>query len=240
MRLFIKKLNVKMSVTLTLNGDSSLLIANYFPPIELDQNYVCGLISLDTYHSIPNVDVQNNLFHIGNYEIEIPVGSYEFADIADYITEKYNKLNNKGYLNIYANYNTLQTCIESSVDRIYFDKDRTIGSLLGFSKRVLEPNEEYSSDKTIDITKINTIIVECNIVTGSYINNISAHTLHQFSLNVSPGFKITESPVNVIYLPVNTTSLNTIVVKLVDQDGNLINFRGEKISIRLHLKPTKE
>lgn len=229
-----------MSITITLNGNTSKLVVDYFPPIVLEPNYVCGLISFDTYHSIPNVDKENNLFHIGNHVIEIPVGSYEFSDIAEFLINKYKKLHGKGKLNIQSNYNTLQTYIESTTDTIFFDKERTIGSLLGFSKRVLEPGEEYKSDKTIDITKINTIMVECNIVSGSYINNVSVHTLHQFSLNVSPGYKITETPTNVIYLPVNTRSINTIILKVTDQDGNLINFRGEKISIRLHLKPRKE
>lgn len=238
--MFTCRSNFEMSITLTLNGFSSPLIANYFPPIVLDQNYVCGLISFDTYHSIPNVDIENNLFHIGNHVIEIPVGSYEFSDISDLITQQYKKLKNDGKLTIEANYNTLQTYIQCSTDTIYFNKERSIASLLGFSKKILQKEKEYQSDKTIDITKTNTLLIECNIVSGSYINNDSAHTLHQFSLNVSPGYKITETPTNVIYLPVNTRSINTIILKVIDQDGNTINFRGEKISIRLHLKPLKE
>lgn len=229
-----------MSITLTLNGDSSYLVADYFPSIELNGNYVCGLISFDTYHSIPNVDVENNLFHIADHVIEVPVGSYELSDISEVLANKYHDINAKGSLDVRANYNTLQTCIKSTTDSIYFNKPSSIGSLLGFSKRVLEPGIEHYSDKTIDITKINTVIVECNIVSGSYINNTSAHILHQFSLNVSPGYKITEAPTNVIYLPVNSRIINNIVLKVVDQDGNLINFRGEKITIRLHLKPMKE
>lgn len=229
-----------MSITLTLNGDSSHLVANYFPPIELNENYVCGLISFDTYHSIPNVDVENNLFHIGNHEIEIPVGSYELTDIAELLKTIYQDMNPNGSLDVRANYNTLQTCIKSTSDSIYFNKKSSIGSLLGFSRKVLEPGTEHYSDKTIDITKINTVIVECNIVCGSYINNMSTHILHQFSLNVSPGYKITETPTTVIYLPVNSRTINSLILKVVDQDGNLINFRGEKITIRLHLKPTKE
>lgn len=228
-----------MSITLTLNGGSSLLSANYFPPIQLNENYVCGLISFDTYHSIPNVDVENNLFHIGEHEIEVPVGSYELADIAEFLTNKYRKLYEKASLNIKANYNTLQTQIKCASDTIYFNKERSIGPLLGFSNKVLQQGMEHFSDRTIDITKINTVIIECNIVCGSFINNTSAHILHQFSLNVSPGYKITEAPANVIYLPVNLKTINSIVLKVVDQDGNLINFRGEKISIRIHLKPMK-
>lgn len=75
-----------MSIKLSLKGNTSKLVANYFPPIMLEPNYVCGLISFDTYHSIPTVDNENNLFHIGNHVMEIPIGSYEFSDIAHFLT----------------------------------------------------------------------------------------------------------------------------------------------------------
>lgn len=225
-----------MSFTLTINGYSSQLVANYFPPIELKQDYVCGLISFDSYHTIPNVDVENNLFHIGDKIIEIPIGSYELKDISTKITDEYESYS-LGFVNIKANYNTLQTEIYTSREPIYFDKEHSIGGLLGYSKRILKPETNHTSDNPIDITKINTISVECNIINGSYINEVSAHTIHQFSLRVSPGYKITEIPINVIYLPVNSRQINTLVLRVVDQGGNLINFRGEKISIRLHLKP---
>lgn len=52
------------SFTLTLNGDSSELSANYYPPIELDHDgeYVCGLVDFQTYMSIPNISEKNNIF----------------------------------------------------------------------------------------------------------------------------------------------------------------------------------
>lgn len=51
------------------------------------------------------------------------------------------------------------------------------------------------------------------------------------------GYKIVEVPANVIYLPVNAKRLSSITLKITDQEGNLVNFRGETITIRLHLKP---
>jgi len=59
-----------MSITLTLTGTTSILVADYFPPITLDQDYQCGLISMDTCNSITNVNVEYNLFHIVKHEIE--------------------------------------------------------------------------------------------------------------------------------------------------------------------------
>lgn len=54
------------SLTLSLSGNSSILNANYFPPIDLsDGEYVCGLIDFQTFNTIPNVDINNNRFHFG-------------------------------------------------------------------------------------------------------------------------------------------------------------------------------
>lgn len=229
-----------MSITLTLTGNTSNLVANYFPPLDLDRNYECGLVDFHTYNSVPNVDLENNLFHIKDTFIELPVGSYEFEDISNYLQKKYESINKTGELYIDANYNTLKTEIYCSDDVIDFTKNRTIGSLLGFSKRELKAGEEYESDLPINISKVNAVRVECSIVTGSYINNVPAHTLHEFSLNGSPGYKLDEIPKNVIYLPVNTRQISSITVTVVDQKGDLINFRGETITLRLHLKPKEQ
>lgn len=227
-----------MTITVTLSGNSSLLTADYFPPIELNQNqdYVCGLVDFQTYNSIPNVDLTNNLFHIGNQIIEIPVGSYELDDIANFIRAALLKLKNGYNVNIWANNNTLKSVLTSNT-QVYFNKARTIGSLLGFSPNELIPNVLHVSDMPVKIIKVNTIRVECNIIDGAYINNTRAHTLHEFSPAVGPGYKIVEVPRNVIYLPVNVREITSIVVKLVDQDGDLINFREETITVRIHIKP---
>lgn len=225
-----------MSLTLTLTGNSSVLSAEYFPPIELQGEYSCGLVDFHTYNSIPNVDVENNLLSIGEYSIEVPVGSYEIDDLDEYFQKQLKFLNNGISFSLKANNNTLQTEIKSS-ETVHLNHSRTIGSLLGFSKRVLEPNIGHSSDQPVNIIKVNAICVECNIITGSFINNKQVHTLHEFSPGVAPGYKIVEVPANVIYLPVNVKRLSSITLKITDQDGNLINFRGETITIRLHLKP---
>lgn len=225
-----------MSITLTLTGNSSELTANYFPPIELSEDYVCGLVDFNTYNSIPNVDYKNNLFHIGDHVIEIPVGSYELDDIIAYIYSKYAVFDPNENLIINANNNTLKIEIYSGKYTIYFNRDRSIGSLLGF-KSELKPEQLHVSESRIDISRVNVIRINCNLIVDSYINNTSAHTLHQFAINVMPGYKISEIPGTLIYLPINTRRISTISINIVDQDGEALNFRGETITLRLHLKP---
>ena len=219
-------------------GNQSILQASYFPPIELHgEPYECGLISLYTYNSIPNIDHSNNLLHIGPEIIELPKGSYEIDDIANYIDKKLMETASKPRVIINANTNTLQIEIKSSLP-IYFNKSRTIGSLLGFSKRELIAHRTHTSDMPVNINKVNNIRVECNIVTGSFMNNRAVHTIHEFSTDGLPGYKVNEVPSNVIYLPVeNVNTISCIVVQLVDQNGDLIDFRNEEITIRLHLRP---
>lgn len=118
---------------------------------------------------------------------------------------------------------------------IDFTKDSTIGPLLGFNRRVLRANQWHISDAMISISKLNSINVHCNIISGSYQNNSQAHIIHEFDLRAPTGFKISESPRHLIYLPVTISQLTSITVRITNQDGELIDLRGERISVRLHL-----
>lgn len=225
-----------MSITLEFSGNKSQLDVEYFPPIELRSRYECGLISLYTYNSIPNINNTNNVFDIGPYTIKLPEGSYEINDIITYITEMVKKKNMGVKLEIIPNLNTLKIEIKSSLP-IYFNSPHTIGKVLGFSKQSILPNTLAESDLPVNINKVNSIRVECNLVNASYKNNELVHTIHEFSPDVSAGYKICEVPHNIIYFPINTTIISKVNIKLLDQDGDVVDFRNEKITIRLHLRP---
>jgi len=57
-----------------------------------------------------------------------------------------------------------------------------------------------------------------------------------FFLKLIPEKKIVVKPQNLIYLPVHTHYIRTSTVSVTDQDGKLLNLRGEKIPIRFYLK----
>lgn len=228
-----------MSITLTLSSNSSELSANYFPPIVLNSEYECALTDFHSYNSIPNVDAYNNKFHIGELEIEIPIGSYELNDIVEYIQAEYKRYRPENRICIEANNNTLQVKVNSSKESIYFNRENTIGKLLGFKNKVLHPNRDHYSDLPVNIFKVNLLRVESSITVNTYMNNSKAHTLHEFPINVPPGYKIAEIPKNLIYLPVTTREIGSLALRIVDQNGDLINFRGEEITIRIHLRATK-
>lgn len=166
--------------------------------------------------------------------IQIPIGSYEVEDLSRYLKKC---LLGKGIsLELEANKNTLQCEILCS-QPIDFSKPNSIGPLLGFRNNdQLAKNQVHISPLPADILKINVIRVECNIVTGSYLNNQPSHTIHEFSPRVPPGYKIIEVPQNVIYFPVTVKNIHSLSLSVVDQNNRFINFRGETITIRLHIR----
>lgn len=166
--------------------------------------------------------------------LQIPTGSYEVEHLSRCLKRSLAHSNVKFELE--ANKNTLQCEIICS-QPIDFCKPNTIGQLLGFrSNKVLQENKVHVSQLPADILKISVIRVECNVIAGSYLNNHPSHTIHEFSPRVPPGYKIIEVPQNVIYFPVTVKYIHALNLSIVDQNNRPINFRGETITIRLHIK----
>lgn len=235
-----------MSFTLQLSGSESVLKAQFFPPLTLKGGYELGLVGLESWNSIPNVTVENNIFYYSSSTLEIPVGSYEINDIAEFIEEKlqdkhgapetHSKLGTK-YLSLKGNTQTLKSEILCRYSVDFTRKTRNIGSLLGFRDVVVNALEKKESSDLVDILQVETWRIECDVVTGSFTNGKPTHTLYEFCPDVPPGYKVLEIPRTVIYLPIAVKVIDSVEIRICDQNENLVDLRGEKTSIRVHLRP---
>jgi hypothetical protein len=224
---------INMSMTFTLSGRQSTLCGTYYPPVELDaeRKYALGLISFNSYNTIPNVD--NKFFYYGdNEKLPIPTGSYEINDLEQFLQKKLGV----DEIILKPNNNTLKCELFTKNLMVDFRPDDSLHDLLGFSKKILVNGEQHHSDLPVKIIKVTTIRVDSNITAGAYRNDSLMHTIHEFAPNVAPGFAIKEQPGHIIYMPVNVKNINNITLNILDQDGDEINFRGELIEIRLELK----
>lgn len=167
------------------------------------------------------------------------MGAYELSDISKYIKKKILEENpDSGNINfsLIGNRNTQCSEIYSTYDIDFSpDKINNIGSVLGFNK-FLEPNVLHESINPISIVSVNTIQVICNISSGAYTNNYQSHSIYEFGLDVTPGFRISILTQKVIYFPITVQTLTNLSLRLVDQNNNNIDFRDELIVIRVHLR----
>ena len=169
-------------------------------------------------------------------QLAIPPGAYELEAIEKFVQEKLGK---EAEFELKPNNNTLKSRLKCAY-AINFDVNNSIAPLLGFnSKQLLLPNTWYDSNSPVEIMPVNMIRVDCNISSGCYINGEVGHTIFAFSLNVAPGYKMSLSPQTIIYSPVNVSSIDHIRIDIVDQNGRPINFGGEEVTLRLHIREKK-
>lgn len=233
------------SLTVSISGTTSNLRSSFFPPLlfKEDKEWDVALLDFTTYNSIPNIieGVNNKIYYSENTDfglrsyktIELETGSYEIEDINSVLQNNLGKQN----INLKANNNLLKSEITSKF-YIDFSKPASIGALLGFSNnpQPLIPNTKHIGVNTVNIIKVNVINITCNIVHGAFKDGVDGHIIHSFYPTVAPGFKIVEKPHNLVYLPLNVSRISDINLIILDQDNELIDFRGETITVRLHIK----
>ena len=99
-----------------------------------------------------------------------------------------------------------------------FRKDKSINSLLGFHSN-LYTSVFHKSENMVNILTINGILVNIDIISGSYVNGSTQPTIYAFFPDVSPGYKIIENPHNLLYLPITANTIHSITIWLTDQNG---------------------
>lgn len=237
--------------TFLLSSTSNDFTTYLKPPIRLDPSkcYEAALLSIDTFNSFPNVTDENNELKYTTDDgatwkiIKLAKGSYELSSINDEIQRQMvangdyeSNTTDQFYVTITANVSTLKSIVEVTNQRVQVDLG-TVGPTLGFpAGKVLEYGY-HESPSIVDIMKINSILVKVDIISGSYVNGSQSPVIYSFYPNVAPGRKIVERPSpSLIYYPVNRREIDSIRVWLTDQDNRPIDFRGERVTVRLCIR----
>ena len=238
---------------LTLSSNSTDFTTYLNPPIKMEsgRNYEVAFISLMTYNSIPNITEANNKFKYSTDNgstwkiITLSKGAYELKDINAAIQREMqvngdlDEINGKYYINIsHLIFKTILT-ISHEKYMVDFGIENSIGSTLGFTNEgVCLSHGTHQSPNIIDIEKVNSIQVHCDIAVGNYLNGNKSNVIHTFTQRVNPGYKIIENPTpELIFLPiVNRPEIDSINLRLTDQDNNLIDLMGERLTIVLLIR----
>ena len=248
-----KNTEPKSSLQIVVSSNKTQFRTDFNKIIELDKKkkYEIALVNLETYYSFPNIDASNNYFRYSPdggstwFEIYIPMGGYGIADINDTIQQRmrqnnhYDANNDEYYITISANTNTLKSIlILGNNYQVDFRQNNSISSVLGFNNNIYTLGFQ-ESENVVNILSINSLLVNINLVSGSYINGTPQDTIYSFFPNVSPGYKIVESPINLVYLPIESNTIASMNTSLTDQNGRLLNLRGENLTIRFHIRESR-
>ena len=238
----------KTSFQIIVSDNKSSFNTRFNPKLELDRDkvYETALVNLETYYSFPNIDETNNVFVYssdnGNswVKIKIPEGSYEIDNINNTIQHEmekrghYDSINEDYYINMSANSNTLKSVLILEKNyQVDFNYQNSLAKVLRFTGTKYTEGF-HESENVVNIFRINSILVNIDIVSGSYVNGTTKNTIYSFFPKVSPGYKIIESPVNLVYLPLTMDTIDSLNVSITDQDDHLLNLRNERTPI-LHL-----
>ena len=196
----VKNTEHKTSFQIIVSNNESNFNTRFNPKLELDGDkvYEIALVNLETYYSFPNIDETNNVFVYspdnGNswVKIKIPVGSYEIGDINNTIQHEmekrghYDSINEDYYINISANSNTLRSVLILEKDyQVDFNNQNSLAKVLGFTGTKYTEGF-HESENVVNILRINSILVNIDIIAGNYVNGTTKNTIYSFFSESKP------------------------------------------------------
>ena len=148
----------------------------------------------------------------------------------------YDKANDNNNIEIFANTNKLKSeMIMNNNCKIDFRRYNSINVLLGFDSKLYSSGFN-ESEIIVNILTISSILVNIDIISGSYVNGSTQPTIYSFFPDVSPGYKIIENPHHLLYLPITSDTIHSITIWLTDQNRTELSLREEYLSMRFHLR----
>lgn len=223
-------------------------------PLKLNpnRNYEIGLQYFSTSNSLTNITEKNNKFIYSTDSgktwntITLESGAYEIHQLSSEIKRqmalKNHYDNSKTPAVYYIEFGIIVSTFKSFINitkseyQVDFTKPNTIGTMLGFNNKILQPGYNIS-DNTVQITTTSSILIHCDLVSGSYINGHEDNIIYSFPAYTVPvGAKLNIIPPNMFYLPLNRKIISSITFKITDEDGNPLDFKDEEISLAIHLK----
>ena len=116
-----------------------------------------------------------------------------------------------------------------------FRRCNSINSLLGFDSK-LYTSGFNESENMVNILTTTSILVNIDIISGSYVNGFTQPTIYSFFPVISPGYKSIEYPHNLLYLPITAHTIHSIAIWVKDQNETSLTYEERILSMRFHLR----
>ena len=222
----------------------------YFPtpiPLKPNRSYVFYLKRFSVYNTLFNVDETNNKFTYSQNgttfkTLIIPPGAYELNALNLEIQEMmkangdYDSATGKYFITLTLNQSTSKTImnITGAAYVVDFSVTGSLNSMLGFPNQMYLTGKHTSND-IILITMTNDIFIHCDLVNNnSYHNGKSSDILYTMPAYIVPvGAKQFVSEIDPVKLPLTTKTIPRLRIQIKDDNGKLLNFNGEAVSMEI-------
>ena len=240
---------------ITISGTSSRLFTRFNPPIVFDptanSGYEIALCRLETYYTFPNIDEKNNALRVSidrgqNWiDLKIPVGCYDITGINKALQLLLGEVKKsvvgeqkQPYIVLTGNRNTSKVVLEISTDTtiVDFDINNSIRSVLGFEAKKYIGGKRYESENKINIIRVYSILVHCDVINSSRVNGMLAPVIYNFSPNVSPAEQIVFQPKHLMYVPLSLSTISSMTSWITDQEGRALELQGERLTLAFHIQ----
>lgn len=127
----------------------------------------------------------------------------------------------------------------SAVLETYFLPEILLNEECDYSCALLDLIIKNDKSEDFDkIIKVDVMQINCDVISGSYINGVQSHSIHQFATSAAhvKGQILVENPKNLNYFPIKIKNLQTIQISIFDQSGKLVDFYGGDIICRINIK----
>ena len=206
---------------------------------------------LTGYNGIFKVTIKNNILYFiksitdedGYIQITIPPGAYEIESLNNEIKriiideEHYTEANYP--FTIKPSFSTLGSIIQISSQGpvITFVPNDIIRDLLGFNKTTIY--EEYNLPQNhVDKLSFEYIFLECDIAQGMIFRGRRSGIIHNFTMDVDPGYKYIEKFKGGVqwHMIESKDNISSICFKLKNENNQIVSFNGQSIAFRLSIK----
>lgn len=238
---------------LVLSGEGPRVTSQLNPPLHVGSNdeISIALTKITFYNSFANVNEgENNCLKItpgkgkDPFIVQIPTGAYEISQLNEEMVRQLVESGVKDaekHFKLEPNIATLKSVITLSGNyTVDFDVNATIAPLLGYLKStkligVGDVSKRFEAKNIVNITKISSLLIMCDIVKPSFLNGKLTSFIHNCILDCEPGVKYIEKPINLTFLNTTSNVIPQISCWVVDNNMQDVDFRHEQLEIELKL-----
>lgn len=114
-----------------------------------------------------------------------------------------------------------------------------INETIGFASGILASDGTFESTNIPDMNRgVSQVQLRCDLVASqaSFTNGVSAPVLYGFNPTVKPWEFIKIQPMSPIYLPMSKSDINSINIKITDQNGRILPVGPERTTVLIDIR----